>query len=87
MDLFFILIAVIGTCGMLCLTELLVQISERISRRRPAVRPAYAPQASAVRRGNITPVSAGSLPDRESIGKICSLSDHFADRFREVVNS
>lgn len=85
MEMIFVLIGIMAICGMLCLTELLVQVWEKVDRRRACVRPVYAP---AVRRNNITHISAGgSLPDRESIGKICSLSDHFADRFREVVNS
>lgn len=88
MYMIYVLIGITVICGLLCMTELLVRVWEKADRRRACVRPVYAPAVPAIRHNNITHISAGgSLPDRESIGKICSLSDHFADRFREVVNS
>lgn len=89
MDLIFILVGIIVICGLLCMTELSVQIWEKLERRsRPSVRHAvYSPAVPTVR-NNITHVSFdGALPDREDVGKIYSLADHFADRFQEIVNS
>ena len=89
MYMVYVLIGVTVICGLLCTAELLVRMWEKADRRsRHTVRPVmYVPAVPAVR-NNVTrlPVSGG-LPDREAIGKIYSLSDHFADRFMEVVNS
>ena len=89
MDMIFILIGITVICGFLCMTEVIVQIWEKIERRSrtTARRPVYIPAAPAAR-NNITRISfEGALPDREDIGKIYSLADHFADRFQEIVNS
>lgn len=89
MYMVYILIGITMICGLLCTVELIVRAWEKADRRsRLAARPAvYASMVPAVR-NNVTriPVS-GCLPDREAISNICSLSDHFVDRFREVVNS
>ena len=89
MDMVFILIGVTVICGFLCMTEVIVQIWEKIERRShtAARRPAYSPAVPAVR-NNITRIPLeGALPNREDISKIYSLADHFADRFQEIVNS
>ena len=89
MYMVYVLIGVTAICGLLCTVEVIVRAWEKVDRRsRPAGRSTvYVPAAPAVR-SNVTriPVS-GCLPDREAVGNIYSLSDHFADRFREVVNS
>ena len=88
MYMVYILIGITMICALLCTVELLVRVWEKAARRARASRPVvYAAAAPAVR-SNVTriPVS-GCLPDREAVSNIYSLSDHFADRFREVVNS
>lgn len=89
MGLMCMLFGIVVLCGLLCVIEALVEIWDKADRRRAktsrvvpisAVRPARPP---VVRQTTVR----GSLPDRDSIGKIYSLSDHFADRFCEVVNS
>lgn len=85
MSLVFVMVGIVIMCGLLCLTELLVQILEKAGfRPRTAVRrPVYVmPQAKVTR----LPVS-GALPDRDAISNVYSLSDHFADHFQKVVNS
>ena len=89
MDMVFILVGITAICGLLGMTELIVQIWEKMEKRSRTVvrRAAYSPAAPAVR-NNITRIPLqGGLPDREDIGKIYSLADHFADRFQEIVNS
>lgn len=79
----YILLGIVAACALLCAVEIIVRIWERAERR---CRPVHA--ACTGKPANIVPIRLpGCLPDRESIGNIYSLSDQFADRFREVVNS
>ena len=89
MDMIFILVGIMVICGLLGMTELIVQVWEKAEQRSrvPARRAAYSHAAPAVR-NNITRIPLqGGLPDREDVSKIYSLADHFADRFQEIVNS
>lgn len=83
--LVYLLVGVVVICGLLCVIELIVRVWESADKRsRMSVRPAvYMPAIRNVARVTVT----GSLPDREAVSNVYSLSDHFADRFREVVNS
>ena len=81
-----ILLGITVACALFCLVEILVRIWERAERRTNTARPA-APAVSTAARKVVPLYSSGWLPDREAIKNIYSLSDQFADRFREVVNS
>ena len=87
MYMVFLMVGIVAMCGLLCMTELVVQLWEKAdTRSRSARRPVYAAPARVPAKITKFPVN-GSLPDREEIGNIYSLSDHFADHFRKVVNS
>ena len=87
MYMVFLMVGIVVMCGLLCFSELIVQIWDKAdARSRAARRPVYAAPARVPAKVTRLPVP-GSLPDREAIGKICSLSDHFADHFQKVVNS
>ena len=87
MYMVFLMVGIIVLCGLLCAAELIVQIWDRADMRsRAARRPVYAAPVRTPAKITRFPVS-GALPDRESIGSIYSLSDHFADHFQKVVNS
>ena len=79
----FVLFGVTAVCLLFGAVEGIVRIWERADRRAHPVQAAAPAKAD-----NIVPLRVpGCLPDREAIGNIYSLSDQFADRFREVVNS
>ena len=84
MYLVYILCGVLVICGMLFAADLFVRAWERAENRPRAVRrPAYAAASRTVPQLRVV----HGLPDRDQISNIYSLSDQFADRFREVVNS
>ena len=80
----YILLGIIVLCALLCLAELIVRIWEKAeqSARRAARTHAARPVQKSICLN--LPVC---LPDRDSIKNLYSLSDQFADRFREVVHS
>lgn len=88
MDVIFLMVGIIVVCGFLCMTELAVRIWEKADamRSRTARRSAYTVPVRTPAKITKFPVT-GALPDREAIGNIYSLSDHFADHFQKVVNS
>ena len=87
MYMVFLMVGIIVLCGLLCAAELVVQIWDKADRRSHTTRrPVYAAPVRTPAKITKFPV-IGALPDRESIGNIYSLSDHFADHFQKVVNS
>ena len=87
MTMVFLMIGIVAMCALLCVAELIVQLWDKAeARSRAARRPVYAAPMRAQAKITKFPVS-GSLPNRDEIRKIYSLSDHFADHYRKVVNS
>lgn len=80
----YIFLGITILCALLGVTEIIVRVWEKAERavRRSACQPSASPAENIVRLE--LPVC---LPDRDSVKNIYSLSDQFADRFREVVNS
>lgn len=70
----FVILGIIAICALLCGVEGIVCLWERLAAPKAPARP--------VRRAKVIP-----LPDRACIGTVYSLSEQFADRFREVVHS
>ena len=87
MYMVFLMVGIVVLCGLLCAAELVVQIWDKAdTRAHTARRSVYAAPVRTPAKITKFPVT-GALPDRESIGNIYSLSDHFADHFQKVVNS
>ncbi len=87
MYMVFLMVGIVVMCGLLCAAELIVRVWDKAdTRSRVTHRPVYAVPVRTAAKVTKFPVS-GALPDREAIGNIYSLSDHFADHFQKVVNS
>ena len=85
MYMVYFLVALVSICGLLGAVDVIVRAWEKADRRR-TVRPAIC--APAVPQARIASLyTAGRLPDRDEVNNVYCLADHFADRFREVVNS
>ena len=87
MDMFFLMVGIVVMCSLLCVVELLARVLERTNLySRMTQRTVYAVPSRSAARVTKFPVS-GPLPERDSIGKVYSLSDHFADHYQKVINS
>ncbi len=87
MYMVFLMVGIVVMCGLLCAAELVVSVWDKAdTRSRAAHRAVYAVPVRTAAKVTKFPVS-GALPDRDAIGNIYSLSDHFADHFQKVVNS
>ena len=80
----YILLGIIVLCALLCLAELIVRVWEKAEQtaRRAAAHTAVRLEPKAARA-----VRSIRLPDREAVKIIYSISDQFADHFREVMSS
>lgn len=78
----YVLLGIVLLCALLGVVELFVWIWDKADRRLHTADAAVNRQAKPA-----VILLPACLPDRESIKNIYSLSDHFADRFTEVVHS
>lgn len=86
--MFFIILGITGICLLLCGVQGLVYIWERLEKRGlMRTQPHRVPPAHAARIHMLPRAARYALPDRDQIGCVHALSEQFADRFREVVNS
>lgn len=83
----FVLLGTVCVCMLFGVVEAVLRLETAIKCRKKT-HPAFSPVKTACRRSCLSPMRfTPSLPDRDALQSISPLADHFADRFREVVQS